>query len=227
MITIKIKIALFPLCVLCVLCGDLFQAIPRPILKKRLFCHEDSDMGISALFVFTDGLEELEAVAPLDILRRCGVDCTVASQTGRLEVTGRNGITLKTDCHFEEVAHKAFDLVVLPGGPGVQALRNTPTLLQVLQNQATCGKPVAAICAAPTVLHDAGLLENKSYTAHFTVADELPEIIEDSAVVVDGNIITSRGAGTSVEFGLTLAKILTDEDTAKEVAASIHYRARH
>lgn len=164
-------------------------------------------------------------MAPLDILRRCGVECTVASQTGSLEVTGRNGITLKTDCYFKEVVDKPFDLVVLPGGPGVHALRNTPTLLQVLQRQASDGKPLAAICAAPTVLHDAGLLEGRSYTAHFTVADELPHIEEDSAVVVDGNIITSRGAGTAVEFGLTLAKILAGEDTAKEVADSIHYRA--
>ena len=193
-------------------------------MKKRRRCHEDDDMAKSALFVFTDGLEELEAVAPLDILRRSGVECTVASQTGRLEVTGRNGITLKTDCFFEEVVDKSFDLVVLPGGPGVHALRNTPTLLQVLQKQASDGKPLAAICAAPTVLHDAGLLEGKSYTAHFTVAGELTEIIEDAAVVVDGNIITSRGAGTAVEFGLALAKILTGEDTAREVAESIHYQ---
>ncbi len=181
-------------------------------------------MGKTALFVFTDGLEELEAVAPLDILRRSGVDCTVASQTDSLEVTGRNGITLKADCYFEEVADKPFDLVALPGGPGVQALRRNPTLLQVLQKQASTGKILGAICAAPTVLHDAGLLEGRSYTAHFTVADELPHIMEDSAVVVDGNIITSRGAGTAVEFGLTLAKILTGQVTAKEVADSIHYR---
>lgn len=194
-------------------------------MKKPPAGLEDSQMGKSALFVFTDGLEELEAVAPLDILRRSGVECTVASQTGRLEVTGRNGITLKTDCHFAAVSDKSYDLVVLPGGPGVHALRNTPTLLQVLQKQASDGKPLAAICAAPTVLHDAGLLEGRSYTAHFTVADELPEIIEDAAVVVDGNIITSRGAGTAVEFGLTLAKILTGKDTAREVADSIHYQA--
>ena len=181
-------------------------------------------MGKTALFVFADGLEELEAVAPLDILRRSGVDCTVASQTGSLEVTGRNGITLKADCHFEDVADKPFDLLVLPGGPGVHALRNTPALIEVLQKQASDGKPLAAICAAPTVLHDAGLLEGRSYTAHFTVADELPNIMEDSAVVVDDNIITSRGAGTAVEFGLTLAKILIGEDTAKEVADSIHFR---
>lgn len=180
-------------------------------------------MGKSALFVFTDGLEELEAVAPLDILRRSGVDCTVASQTGRLEVTGRNGITLKTDCHFDEVSDRSFDLVVLPGGPGVQALRDNPALIEVLKKQNSADKPLAAICAAPTVLHDAGLLEGRSYTAHFTVADELPKIIENSAVVVDGNIITSRGAGTAVEFGLTLAEILTGGESSREVAESIHH----
>jgi protein deglycase len=181
-------------------------------------------MGKSALFIFTDGIEELEAVAPLDILRRSGVTCTSASQTDSLEVTGRNQIILKADCLLEDVLTQSFDLLVIPGGPGVFTLRKDPRIVQIIQNHSESGKQVAAICAAPTLFKDAGILENKAYTAHFTVADEFPEILEEEAVVVDGNIITSRGAGTAVEFGLKLAEILCGVEVANDVAESIHFR---
>lgn len=181
-------------------------------------------MSISALFIFTDGVEELEAIAPLDILRRSGITCTSASQSSRLTVVGRNQISLIADCLLDEVLKKHYDLIVIPGGPGVGTLRKDARVIQLVKDQAASGKTVAAICAAPTLLNDAGLLENRSYTAHYTVADELPEIITSKAVVVDGNIITSRGAGTAVEFGLKLAGLLTDEKTAKEVSDSIHFQ---
>jgi len=181
-------------------------------------------MNTSALFIFTDGLEELEAIAPLDILRRSGVTCTSASQSGKLQVKGRNDIMLEADCLLEDAQNKSYDLVVIPGGPGVNALRQDKRIIELVQQQAAQAKPVAAICAAPTVLKDAGLLEGKAYTAHYTVADELPDIQMASAVVVDGMIITSRGAGTAIEFGLKLAEILTGRDSSKEVAESIHYK---
>jgi 4-methyl-5(b-hydroxyethyl)-thiazole monophosphate biosynthesis len=181
-------------------------------------------MNNSALFIFHEGHEELEVVAPLDILRRAGVECTTASTGDQLEVTGKNGIILKADCLLSEVLDHSFDLLVIPGGPGVYPLREDGRVTELAKRQAEAGKSVAAICAAPTILKDAGLLEGKHYTAHFTVADELPDIKHASAVVVDGNIITSRGAGTAVEFGLELAKLLTSQDTSDEVAESIHYQ---
>jgi len=165
----------------------------------------------------------LEAIAPLDILRRSGVTCTAASQTGQLQVTGRNGISLMADCLLDSIAGQTFDLVVLPGGPGVAALRKDSRVIELIKAQASAGKPVAAICAAPIVLKDAGLLEGKAYTAHFTVADELPDIQTTQAVVVDGKVITSRGAGTAVEFGLKLAEILTGKEVSQDVARSIHF----
>ena len=181
-------------------------------------------MSISALFIFTDGIEELEAIAPLDILRRSGITCTSASQSNQLSVTGRNQISLIADCLLDEALKNDYDLIVIPGGPGVGTLRKDLRVIQLIKKQAASGKTVAAICAAPTLLNDAGLLDNRSYTAHGTVADELPEIITSAAVVVDGNIITSRGAGTAVEFGLKLAELLTDEKTAKKVSDSIHFQ---
>ena len=103
-------------------------------------------------------------------------------------------------------------------------MRKDQRVLNLIKAHASSGKHVAAICAAPTLLKDAGLLAGKSYTAHFTVADELPDILSAQAVVEDDLIITSRGAGTAVEFGLKLAEILTGSDITAQVSDSIHYQ---
>lgn len=165
----------------------------------------------------------METVAPLDILRRAGIHCTTASASGKREVLGRNHIVLTADELLENVLEQSFDVVVIPGGPGVYTLRKDKRIVELIRKQAEAGKTVAAICAAPTLLKDAGLLEDKSYTGHASIAEELPELQTNTAVVVDGNIITSRGAGTAVEFGLTLAELLAGSDTASEVADSIHF----
>lgn len=180
-------------------------------------------MSKTSLFILTDGVEELEAIAPLDILRRAGVSCTVASQTERLSVVGRSQITIKADCLLEETIGEDYDLIVLPGGPGVAALRKDPRVIQLIEDQAKAEKLIGAICAAPLLLKDAGLLEDKSYTAHFTTADELPQIDEEAAVVVDENIITSRGAGTAIDFGLSLAVCLVGDKIAETICENIHY----
>ena len=181
-------------------------------------------MSSTALFIFHEGLEELEAIAPLDILRRAGVECTTASTGFQLEVTGKNGITLKADKLFEEVADNDYNLVVIPGGPGVYPLRENSRVIEFVRNHAEIGKPTAAICAAPLILNDAGVLEGRAYTAHFSVEDELPDLQSESAVVTDGHIITSRGAGTAIEFGLELAKRLTGSESSQAVAESIHFQ---
>jgi 4-methyl-5(b-hydroxyethyl)-thiazole monophosphate biosynthesis len=177
-------------------------------------------MAKSALFIVGNGVEELEMVAPIDVLRRAGIQVTVASITDARRVTGRNGIVLEADTLFSEVSG-TFDAVVIPGGPGIKEVRANRKVIAALRGQAAAGRIVAAICAAPTVLLDAGLLVGRRYTAHFGVADELPEIMEDAPVVVDGNIVTSRGAGTALDFGLTLVELMESEFTADEVATSI------
>ncbi|MDG2170634.1 MAG: DJ-1/PfpI family protein [Opitutales bacterium] len=181
-------------------------------------------MSSTALFIFHEGLEELEAIAPLDILRRAGVECTTASTGAQLEVTGKNGITVKADELFEDIAENSYNLVVIPGGPGVYPLRENSRVIEFVRNHAEIGKPTAAICAAPLILNDAGVLEGRAYTAHSSVADELPDIHEGSAVVSDGHIITSRGAGSAIEFGLELAKRMTSSETSQAVAESINYQ---
>jgi 4-methyl-5(b-hydroxyethyl)-thiazole monophosphate biosynthesis len=175
----------------------------------------------TVLAILADGFEEIEAITPVDLLRRAGVEVTVAALGRDLPVKGRTGLTLQADTTLTEVGHRVFDCVLLPGGPGVKQLRADPRVRQIVQQHAREKKWLAAICAAPTVLHDAGLLAQRRYTAHFSVADELPAILHGLRVVTDGNIVTSRGAGTAVDFGLALIEHLVSPLKAREVAAAI------
>jgi 4-methyl-5(b-hydroxyethyl)-thiazole monophosphate biosynthesis len=175
----------------------------------------------TALALLADGFEEIEAVTPVDLLRRAAVEVTVASLAEHRHVTGRSGITVHADAALAEIGDRLFDLLLLPGGPGVKNLRADPLVAATVARHAAAGRLLAAICAAPTVLNAAGLLEGRRYTAHYSVAGELPEIITDRRVVVDGSIVTSRGAGTSIDFGLMLVEKLVSLDKAREVARSI------
>jgi 4-methyl-5(b-hydroxyethyl)-thiazole monophosphate biosynthesis len=167
------------------------------------------------------GFEEIEALAPVDLLRRAGAEVTLASLTGDLLVTGRCNITVKADAALAETAGEAFDLLLIPGGPGVKALRADGRPAKLARDFVQAGKPVAAICAAPTVLADAGLLTGRRFTAHFSVQAELPQALGQERVVEDGPLITSRGAGTAIEFGLALVRKLFGEAAAAEVAQAI------
>lgn len=182
-------------------------------------------MEKKALMILADGVEELEATAPADVLRRAGVSLTLASLGENLHITGRNDLHLVAEVSLDTaLAVGGYDAIILPGGPGHKAVRADARVIQLLRAHAAQDKLIGAICAATTVLHEAGLLQGKRYTAHFTVADELPNLIADAAVVEDGNLITSRGAGTALEFGLTLVARLCGQAMADRVAEDIHYR---
>jgi protein deglycase len=178
-------------------------------------------MARRVLCLLVAGFEELEAVAPIDLLRRAGAEVTLASLTGAVLVTGRCGITVRADAALADVAADRYDLLFIPGGPGVGALRADGRAAKLAQAFVAAGKPVAAICAAPTVLADAGLLAGRRFTAHDSVWEELPLALADERVVEDGYLITSRGAGTAVEFGLALVRRLFGEPKAKEIANAI------
>mgnify|MGYP001005086789 CR=1 FL=1 len=168
-----------------------------------------------------EGFEEIEAVVPIDLLRRAGVTVTTAALGETTAVTGRSGITVHADTTLEAVRHQEFDAVFLPGGPGVKHLRADARLGPLLRRQAAAGRWIAAICAAPTVLHDAGLLHGRRYTAHFSVAGELPALQPHERVVVDGRLVTSRGAGTAQDFALELIARLVSPEKAAAVAEAI------
>ncbi len=175
----------------------------------------------SVLTLLADGFEEVEAVTPIDFLRRAGAEVTVASLAEHRHVTGRSGLTVHADVALAEVGDRLFDMLFLPGGPGVKNLRAEPRVLEIVRRHAAAGKWLAAICAAPIVLNAAGVLEGHRYTAHFSVASELPEIVADRRVVADGNVLTSRGAGTAIDFGLLLVEKLVSLDKAGEIARAV------
>jgi 4-methyl-5(b-hydroxyethyl)-thiazole monophosphate biosynthesis len=177
-------------------------------------------MSKRVLCLLVDGFEEIEALAPVDLLRRAGAEVVLASLTAERHVTGRCQITVHADALLADVMHESFDLLLIPGGPGVAALRADGRPAQLAAAFARAGKPVAAICAAPTVLADAGLLAGKQFTAHFSVYGELPSALPAERVVEDGLLITSRGAGTAFDFGLALVRRLFGGENAKEVAES-------
>lgn len=176
----------------------------------------------TALVILPEGFEEIEAITPTDLMRRAGIDVTLAALGDGIHVTGRTGITLHATTTLAAVPeNQRFDLLMLPGGPGVRRLRDDPRVAQRLKAQTKVGGWVAAICAAPTALHDAGLLAGRAFTAHPSVAHELPEVRLAESLVIDGKLITSRGAGTALEFGLRLVEALVGAEKAREIARSI------
>lgn len=178
-------------------------------------------MNKRVLCLLVDGFEEIETIAPIDLLRRASVEVVTASLTDSLQITGRCAVTIKADAKLANLDAQSFDLLFLPGGPGVKALRVDGRAAKLALTYVAAGKLVAAICAAPTILHDVGLLAGKRFTAHFSVHTELPAALGQEAVVEDGLIITSRGAGTALAFGLALVRRLRGQPAADEVARAI------
>ena len=175
----------------------------------------------TALVILAEGFEELEAIAPIDLLRRAGVKVTVAALAETIHVTGRNGLTMHADTPLSAVHERLFDLLLIPGGPGVKLLRADPRVRALVLAHHAANRWLAAICAAPTVLHDAGLLEGRRYTAHFSVDNELHQILAKERTVTDGHLLTSRGAGTAIDFGLLLVEKLVSPQAALEIKQSI------
>ncbi|HEX3729240.1 MAG TPA: DJ-1 family glyoxalase III [Opitutaceae bacterium] len=174
----------------------------------------------TVLVLLAEGFEEVEALAPVDLLRRAGAEVTTAALAEGIHVTGRSGITLHADAPLSAVSGP-FDCLVLPGGAGTKGLRADPRVAERVRRQQAEGGWIAAICAAPTVLQDAGLLAGRRYTAHFSVANELPAILADERVVADGRLLTSRGAGTALDFGFLLIEKLFSPEKAGEIRRSI------
>ena len=175
-------------------------------------------MTTRVLIPIADGSEELEAVTLIDLLRRAGLDVTVASLSGE-PVTCSRGVTLVPDTSLHEAIQSAYDAVVLPGGlPGADHLAADQRLLDLLISMDQQKALIGAICAAPRVLARAGLLENRQATS-------FPGVLEheglgpglDQAVVRDGHVMTSRGPGTAMDFALALIEALAGPEKRSEV----------
>ena len=172
------------------------------------------------------GFEEVEALAPIDIFRRGGVDAKTVSITGNKQVTGAHGVTVTADLTLEEADCSDADLLMLPGGmPGSTNLNDCEPLKALLARQAAAGKRVAAICAAPLVLGGMGLLKGKRATCYPGCEAQMGSaVICEENAVIDGRVITGRAPGAAFDFGLALVKVLRGEEAAKQVAAGAVYR---
>lgn len=174
------------------------------------------------LCLLVEGFEEIETITPVDLLRRAGAEVVMASLSDGIHVTGRSRIVMHADALLSQVMEtdgvSGFDLLLLPGGPGVQLLRVDGRPAALARDFAARQKPVAAICAAPLVLLDAGLLQGRRFTAHHSTLSELPGAVASERVIVDGWVTTSRGAGTALDFGLQLVRQLYGDAAAQEVA---------
>jgi 4-methyl-5(b-hydroxyethyl)-thiazole monophosphate biosynthesis len=176
-------------------------------------------MKTRVLCLLVDGFEEIELVTPVDLLRRAGVEVMIATLHGTGAV-GRSGIRIMADGELSDIRNSDFDLLLIPGGPGVGKMRRDGRAAELAREFSAAGRPVAAICAAPLVLADAGLLDDRRFTAHQSVRETLVHAL-DGRVVLDGNLITSRGAGTALDFGLALVARLVGQAAADKVASDI------
>lgn len=183
------------------------------------------------VYVFlADGFEEIEALTVVDILRRCKIPVVMTSIGDDIVVTSSHQVRVVADNLFAEALYgkdviRESDVLVLPGGmPGTSALAECGPLGETLVAHDRAGGKIAAICAAPTVLSALGLLKDKAATSYPARLAELDcREKSEEAVVVDGNVTTSRGMGTAIDFALALVEELISPEKAREVAGSIVY----
>lgn len=181
------------------------------------------------LVLLAEGFEEIEALTPVDYLRRADVEVDMASLTEDLSVTGAHGIVISADTTLDAVDLAVYDGVYLPGGmPGSLNLRDDARVLKIVRDFAGSGKAVAAICAAPIVLEKAGVIANKRVTGYPGTVDKLENVgtyDADAIVVQDENIFTGRGAAAAVYLSFALITALCREETTKRVKEGIQQQA--
>lgn len=175
--------------------------------------------------LLADGFEEIEALTVVDLLRRAKIYVDTVSVTEDYTVHGSHGINVQTEDLFEEVNFVEMDMIVLPGGiPGTPNLDAHEGVRRVVSGFCEEDKYVAAICAAPTVLGNLGLLKGRRVTCYPSMENQIQgAAITRNPVVVDGNIITSRGVGTAIDFALKLIELLVGAEKSKEIAEAILY----
>lgn len=171
-----------------------------------------------------NGCEEIEALTQIDVLRRGGVDVKGVSITANTVIKGAHGIDFMADCTIFDIDFENVEMVVLPGGlEGRNNLMNSREVVTVCKRFNEMGKKVAAICASPSVLGENGILKGKRAVCYPGFEEQCrgAEIVENANVVKDGNIITSRGPATAMEFGIELLRELKGDEAAENTAAGL------
>lgn len=169
-----------------------------------------------------EGFEEIEALAPLDLMRRAGLSVTTVG-IGSSTVTGAHGISVQADITDREYADPTPEMIVLPGGmPGTLNLAASKVVTDAIRAAAKTDIPIAAICAAPSILGDMGLLDGKEATCYPGFEDRLTgAVLSKRRVVRDGKIVTAAGMGVAVEFGLMLVEMFCGTQKAKELRHAV------
>lgn len=175
-----------------------------------------------------DGFEQMEALTPVDLLRRAEIEIDTVSVFNVKNVKSSHNVIIETDKNMEDINFDEYDMLILPGGPGTGNFEKSDILLKKLQDFAgDSQKYIAAICAAPGVLARLGILKNKNAVSFPAVESELEKngaVLLKEKVVTDGHITTSRGAGTAVDFALKIIEILKGKEEADRIAEQIVYK---
>ena len=175
------------------------------------------------LLLLADGFEEIEALTPVDVLRRAGVEIKTVGISSRVAI-GAHGIPVVCDLTTDEVSVSDAEMVILPGGmPGATNLDSSPFVDKIIREVSERSARLAAICAAPLCLGRRGLLEGKEAICYPGFEDELLGAkISSSDVVTDGNITTAKGMGAALDFALELVSLLVSDETAERIADGVY-----
>lgn len=181
-------------------------------------------MAKIAIFLAT-GFEEIEALTVVDLLRRVHVDIDMVSITGEKKAIGSHGIVVETDKIINQLNFSEYDMLVLPGGmPGTLNLESCEVLMAQVEAFYSQGKNIAAICAAPSILGHKGMLAGKKACCYPGFEKDLTGAnVSEEPVCVDGTIITARGMGCAIVFGLKIVEILLGEEASRKLAEGIIY----
>ena len=171
------------------------------------------------------GFEDCEALITIDMLRRASVEVDSVSITDDLRVTASHGVTMFADRLWKDIDPGEYDVLILPGGRvGTENLEAFKPLISAVEEHWKCGRLICAICAAPSILGHLGILKGRHYTCFPSFAsDEYGGIYEMELAVEDGNVITGRGMGATIEFARTIIRRLTDEKTMKKLEYGMQY----
>ncbi|MCI5596113.1 MAG: DJ-1/PfpI family protein [Lachnospiraceae bacterium] len=179
------------------------------------------------VYIFlAEGFEEIEALTVVDLLRRAQIEAVTVSIQESKMVKGARGIKVEADLLLSEVKGTMADMLVLPGGmPGTIHLKECEPLMEMVLGLHCAGAYIGAICAAPSILAELGLLDGKKATSYPSFEEQLSMAFYSyDSVVVDGQIVTSRGLGTAIDFALKIIELLEGEALAKEIADSVVYK---
>jgi 4-methyl-5(b-hydroxyethyl)-thiazole monophosphate biosynthesis len=180
-------------------------------------------MGKKICVLFGGGVEEIEIVTPVDILRRGGVEVTLASAGDSLEVSGAHGVGLIAEVAVDGVNPASFDALLLPGGPGSFTMKDDAATLAAVRKFHSAGKLLCAICAAPLILRSADALGKRKFCCHPCAYDTLEGADRNARVVVDGNLITAKGPGAAADFAFAILEFLRDAAAAAKLRSEMFF----